>query len=683
MSSSPLLVTSALPYANGPIHLGHLVENIQSDIYARFQRLVGREVLYVCGADTHGTPIEVNAKRQGVDPAAMVERYREEHARDFAAFQVSFDIYSSTNTEDNRRWAVRIYDALKAGGHVSEKPLDQFYCEADRRFLPDRFVKGTCPNCGAKDQYGDVCESCNKTYQPTDLKEPYCVLCKSAPVRRESNHLFVRLADFAEFLADYAKRLQPEVRNFVSRWLEDGLKDWCISRDGPYFGFQIPGTDKFFYVWLDAPVGYISAAETAAKAKGLDFGRFWAGTSATKGDGEIVHFIGKDVVYFHTLFWPAMLRAAGLGLPTKIHVHGMLNIGGAKMSKSRGRMITAREWLDALDPAYLRYYVAANLGPALDDIEFSTEELRNRANSQLVNNVGNLFNRVLSFLAKNLDGRLSTSTPLDPETAARLASHAAQAKQAYGEMNNREAIKNIEAMAGWANEFIQNVAAPWKTFKTDPARAQADLTLAANVLKALATMLQPVVPALAEEMFSQLDVHPKSWDDGVAFSLANRAIGTPKPLLPPLDEAVLDKLFAPKEIAVTTAVTTDTPAVPAAPAVEALAAPITLDDFKKLDLRVGKVLTAEALPKSETMKLTVDIGEATPRTIAARIAAAYSPEEIVGKHVVVVANLAPRPMKVGKVEFVSQGMLLAAGGGPKGLSVAHVPPDVAPGSRVK
>ena len=346
MSQTPMLVTSALPYANGPIHLGHLVENIQSDIFVRFQRLAGRDVLYVCAADTHGTPIEVNAKKQGLDPAVMVERYRQQHAEEFARFQISFDIYSSTNTESNRLWAVKVFDALKARGHVFEKPLDQFYCEKDQRFLPDRFVKGTCPSCGAADQYGDVCESCNKTYQPTDLKGPFCVLCRTTPVRRESKHFFVRLSDFASMLTAFSERLQPEVRNYVARWLEEGLKDWCVSRDGPYFGFSIPGTDKFFYVWLDAPIGYISAAEQAAKEKGRELAYYW--------NGEVVHFIGKDIVYFHTLFWPAMLHASSFKLPSKVHVHGMLNLGGAKMSKSRGRMVSAREWLETLDPAYLR-----------------------------------------------------------------------------------------------------------------------------------------------------------------------------------------------------------------------------------------------------------------------------------------------------------------------------------------
>ncbi len=678
MSSRPLLLTSALPYANGPIHLGHLVENIQSDIYARFNRLLGRDVLYVCAADTHGTPIEVNAKKQGLEPAVMVERYRTEHERDFRDFQVSFDLYSSTNTEENRRWAERIYASLKAGGHVFEKPLEQFYCENDQRFLPDRFVKGICPSCKARDQYGDVCENCNKTYQPIDLEEPYCVLCRNRPVRKESTHLFVKLSGFAPFLREYSSSpaLQPEVRNYVTRWIDEGLQDWCISRDGPYFGFEIPDQPgKYFYVWLDAPIGYISAAETEAKARGQELGHWWTGTSEHSDDGEVVHVIGKDIVYFHALFWPAMLHAAGLARPTKVHVHGMLNLGGAKMSKSRGRMITAREWLDALDPAYLRYYLAANLGPSLDDIEFSLDELKNRVNSQLVNNVGNLANRVLSFVKTRFSGRIGALT-IEPDTRASLAETCGNALRGFKTLNYRYAVQQIEAMGLWANAYMQSHA-PFKTFKTDPDVALADVTLLANVLKALGTMLQPIVPKVAEELFAQINVRPKNWDDGVAFNLERHEIGTPAPLLPPIEAGALEKLFAPKEAA---PVAVSAAAEPAAP----MAAEMTFDDFMKADLRVGKILAAEAIPKSEKMlRLSVDLGEGTPRTIGAGIANAYRPEDLVGKSVVVVANLAPRTMKIGKTEFVSQGMVLAAGGGARGLSVTEVPADVAPGARVK
>jgi methionyl-tRNA synthetase len=673
MSDTPLLITSALPYANGPIHLGHIVENVQSDIYARFNRLIGREVMYVCAADTHGTPIELNARKQGIEPAAMVARYREEHERDFRDFDVSFDIYYTTNSDENREYAERVYKALKSGGHVFTKNVEQFYCETDKRFLPDRFVKGTCPFCGTTDQYGDVCENCNKTYRPTELKAPYCTICKTAPIRKESSQIFVRLSDFTEFLREFAGRLQPEVRNYVSSWLDGGLQDWDISRDGPYFGFPIPDApNKFFYVWLDAPVGYVSSAAHLAKERGLDLARYWPGTTdkpAAGSHSEIVHFIGKDIIYFHTLFWPAMLKAAGFAVPAKVNVHGMLNFGGAKMSKTRGRMITARAWLDALDPSYFRYYLAANLGPGLDDVEFSQEELRNRVNAGVVKNIGNLANRALAFVAAKFDSKLTRPTPLPEEVASKLAGHITQARASFADLNYRDAVKNIEALATWANGFMQS-AEPWKMIKTDALRAQSDVSLIVNIVKALATMLTPIAPRLAKELFDQIGIAgPLSWDEGVAFNLRDsHVIGTPKPLLVEMDEAKLEALFTPPETA------------PAATPIDPIAAEIGFDDFEKVDLRVGVVLAAEKIPKADKLlKLSVDLGEGTPRTIAAGIAASYKPEDVVGKRVIVVANLAPRTIR--GVE--SRGMLLAASLVPGGLVLGDIPGDARPGTRVK
>lgn len=673
MTQKPLLVTSALPYANGPAHLGHIVENVQSDVWVRFQRLTGRDVLFICAADSHGTPIEVNAKKLGVEPEALVAKYRAEHERDFRDFGISFDEYASTHSDENRAFVELIYEKLKQGGHVFEKPVEQFYCDTDKRFLPDRFVKGTCPNCGALEQYGDVCEVCKKTYAPTDLKAPFCVLCRNAPVRRESGHIFVRLGSFTDFLRSFSERLQPEVRNYVSSWIDEGLKDWDVSRDGPYFGFRIPGTeDKYFYVWLDAPIGYISSAATHVKKTGADLERYWPGTrggAVQGGESEIVHVIGKDIIYFHTLFWPAMLHAAGFAIPDRIQVHGMLNFGGQKMSKSRGRMITARDWLAALDPSYLRYYLGANLGASLDDIDFSLEELRNRVNAHLVNNVGNLANRVLSFVKTRFDGRLSTPTKVDDAWVNEGAANAA--REAYAAFDLRGAVREAEKLASWANEFMQS-AAPWKEIKTDPAKAQADVTLVANVVKAVATMLWPVVPKVSEEIFSQLGVSPKTWDEGVRLDLVDHAIGTPRPVLPPLEQATLDALFAPKE----------PPAPVAAPVEkqEERAAEIQWEDFEKVDLRVGIVREAERIPKADKLlKLLVDVGEAEPRTIVAGIALAYAPEELVGRRVTVVANLAPKKLR----GVLSHGMLLAASGGEKGLVLADIPGDVAPGTRVK
>jgi methionyl-tRNA synthetase len=673
--SLPLLVTSALPYANGPLHLGHMVEHVQSDIFVRFQRLLGRDVLYVGAADTHGTAIELKAMSQGIEPAVLVEQVRQQHARDDADFDVALDIYYTTNSEENRLYSERVYAALRAGGHITEKMVEQFYCEKDTRFLPDRFVKGTCPFCGTADQYGDVCESCNKTYRPTELKSPYCVICRTPPVRKESLHYFVRLADFTDFLREFSARLAPDVRNYVSRWIEEGLLDWDISRDGPYFGFPIPGaTNKFFYVWVDAPIGYIGSAAHLAKERGLDLAKYWPGTTdrpASSDQSEIVHFIGKDINYFHTLFWPAMLHAAGFAVPSRIQVHGMLNFGGEKMSKSRGRMITARKWLDSLDPTYLRYYLGANLGPGLDDLEFSLDELANRVNSQLINNVGNLANRSLSFIASRLGGKLVRPTPLPEETAAKVAGFITRAKQAYLELNYREAIRNIEALGSWANEFQQS-AEPWKVMKTDHDRAHADLSLVVNVAKALATMLSPIVPRFSKHLLEQINVAPQSWDDGVQFNLGEHTIGTPRPLLPKLEPEVLAALFAPA--------TVDQPAPAATPAGEPLAPTVAFEDFAKVDLRVGVVLTAERVPKADKLlRLSVDLGEGTPRTIASGIATAYDPKDLVGRRIIVVANLAPRTIR----GIESRGMLLAASTPTGGLVLASVPDDAAPGTQVK
>jgi methionyl-tRNA synthetase len=672
--SVPLLVTSALPYANGPLHLGHIVEHVQSDIWVRFQRLLGRDVIYVGAADTHGTPIELKAKKEGVEPAVMVEKYRQEHARDDAGFDISLDIYYTTNSEENRVYSERVYAALKSGGHIAERSVEQFYCETDKRFLPDRFVKGTCPFCNTADQYGDVCENCKKTYRPTDLIAPFCVICRNPPVRRASQQLFVRLSDFTAFLREFAGRLQPEVRNYVSRWLDEGLMDWDISRDGPYFGFPIPGTvNKFFYVWVDAPIGYIGSAAHLAKERGFDVGKYWPGTGdkpLADQRAEIVHFIGKDIIYFHTLFWPAMLKAAGFALPTHIQVHGFVNFGGEKMSKSRGRMITARRWLDALDPSYLRYYLAANLGPGLDDIEFSLEELRNRVNSQLLNNIGNLANRSLTFVTSRFEGRLARPAPLPEETAAKVQGFIRQTRQAYAEFNYREAVRQIEALGSWANEFQQS-AAPWNTIKTDRDRAHADVSLMANVCKALATMLSPVVPRFSKDLLDQLKAPPQSWDEGVQFNLGEHTIGTPRPLLVPLEQAALDALFSPD---------TPAPAAGAATTSEAPRAPISIDDFGKVDLRVGVVLSAERIPKADKLlKLSVDVGEGAPRTIAAGIAAAYDPKDLPGRRVIVVANLAPRTIR----GIESRGMLLAASTADGGLVLANVPDDALPGSQVR
>lgn len=665
-----ILVTMALPYANGSIHLGHLVEAVQTDIYVRFLRLTGREAIFVCADDTHGAPIEINARKAGVSPEQFVARFHEEHQRDYAAFAVGFTVFHSTNSPENREWAERIYEALKQGGHLERRSIRQLHCPNDRRFLPDRYVKGTCPRCGAPDQYGDSCERCNAAYQPSELKEPRCALCGAVPELRESEHLFVRLRDFAAFLQDFVStegRLQPEIKHFAERWISGGLQDWCISRDGPYFGFRIPGeTEKYFYVWLDAPIGYLSSTDHWARRSGREVGEWWGRDSGA----EIIHFIGKDIVYFHTLFWPAMLEAARMNLPRRIVVHGMLTVNGEKMSKTRGTFINARQYLDAgLDPEALRYFYAANLGTDPADLDFSPSEFRNRVNADLVKTVGNFCQRALSFCAARFDGMLSelpTGAPHDALVNA-AAECLANARLAYASLDLRRAVQSARMLAESGNAYLQSLA-PWKLVEQDPAAAQRVITLAANAAKVLAVMLAPVLPGKAQALARQLGIdHPLRWEDG-AMDWLNRRIGAPSPLFAPIDDLALNRLFA-------------APAEQQGgePPAGAPKATVSIDDFARLDLRVGIVREAERVAgSSKLLKLSVDLGEAAPRVVAAGIAEHVDPASLPGRRVVVVANLAPR--KIRGIE--SRGMVLAAESN-GALALIGAPDSVAPGAPVR
>jgi methionyl-tRNA synthetase len=423
--AEPMLITSALPYANGSIHLGHLVEYIQTDIFVRFLKMLGRDVVYMCADDTHGTPIEVNARRAGITPEELISRYYTEHQQDFADFHIAFDCFYSTNSPENRQHSEYIFQRLREQGHIVTRPVAQYYCERDARFLPDRFIRGTCPNpqCQAKEQYGDVCEVCGRTYTPTELQDPHCAICGSTPVLRESVHYFFTLSAYEPFLRDWVQtpgRLQPEVRRFIETWLDEGLRDWDVSRDGPYFGFKIPGEEnKYFYVWLDAPVGYIATTEKFCRDTGRNFDAYWHNPQA-----QIYHLIGKDIVYFHTLFWPAMLKGAGYTLPSKVLVHGFLTVNGEKMSKTRGTFINARTYLDHLDPQYLRYYYAAKLNGRPDDLDLNLDDLATRVDAELVHKIANLVSRVVPFVTRQFAGRLgvldAAVQPLIDDIRARL-----------------------------------------------------------------------------------------------------------------------------------------------------------------------------------------------------------------------------------------------------------------------
>lgn len=709
------LVTSALPYANGSIHLGHLVEYIQTDIYVRFLRSCGESVIYMCADDTHGTPIELNARRQGIDPNDFISRIYDEHRRDFDAFGISFDYFGSTNSEENRRYSERIFKKLLERGHIEKRAVELTFCEKDRRFLPDRFVRGICPKCQASDQYGDVCEKCGSTYAPTELVEPRCSICGTPAVRRASDHYFFRLAHFTDFLKTWSEgegTLDAAIlNNLKSGWLGTGLADWCISRDGPYFGFKIPGEDdKFFYVWLDAPIGYISATE-----------RYLANQRQTEGNGEhaldywgehsdarIVHFIGKDIINFHALFWPAVLKGAGLRLPSKLAVHGMLTVNGEKMSKSRGTFINARQYLDLFDPAYLRFFYAANLGSSPEDIDLSLNEFRLKVNAELVNNLGNLCNRSLAMLKGKLDGQVGESR--DASLLAEAALAVRKAREAFAGLDTRHAVRAIVELGEKANKFVQDKK-PWETAKSDPDVARRDLSTVADVLCVIGALLSPVVPSIAEALFAQLGTRPYSFRDLEDFVRApgpllkaGHQVGTPAPLIGRIEASVVDSLIAaPKTEAPKTdvAVAGTEKAAPAknaqtrtaartaaktaaktatAPREDAPKAEVTFDDFCKLDLRVGRILSAARVPKADKLLcLSVDVGEEAPRTIAAGIAEAFAnPEILVGKQVAVLANLPPRKIR----GIVSCGMILAAGDPQNGLSLLEVSEAIAPGTRI-
>jgi methionyl-tRNA synthetase len=674
------LVTMALPYANGSLHLGHLVEAVQTDVYVRALRAAGEEVAFIGADDTHGTPIEVNAARAGVPPEQFVARFHTEHSANYRAFEVLHDIFYTTNSPENEEHVVRIFRALDEGGAIDRRPVEQLYCEIDRRFLPDRYVKGECPKCGAKDQYGDACEVCGSTYEPTDLKNPYCALCKEQgrgeipPVRRSSMHYFVRLSKYQEFLRGWTSakgHLQPEVKRSIDGWLSEPLKDWDVSRDAPYFGFRIPGeTDKYFYVWVDAPVGYLSSTDRWCKDRGDKVERWWS----KDADTDIVHFIGKDIVYFHTLFWPAMLHASGWKVPAHVHVHGMLTVDGAKMSKTRGNFFTVDDYLSAgLDPEWLRYYFASNLGPTPSDIDLSLPEMKNRVNGELLNNVGNLANRALSVVWKSFDGKLG-KLPASPEDLFQVSAIERKVAGLYRAIDTRAAIQEVLALSSLANARLQEKQ-PWKVIKTDRAAAHAELTLAVNVARVCARLLAPVVPTFAKGVEEQTGA-PLRWGD--SRWLEETTIGEPKPLVRRVEDADLAKLSG-KFVAGAEAPPAQSAPAPAV-AVAAGIAEISIDEFGKMDLRAGKVLACERIPKSDKLlKLTIDLGEGAPRTVVSGVAQAYAPEELVGKTVAVVANLPKKPLR--GVE--SHGMVLFATGGKRGLVAVEIGDDIPPGAKVK
>lgn len=525
-----LVITSALPYANGPIHLGHLVEYIQTDVYVRFLRLAGEQVIYCCADDTHGAPIEINAYKLGISPEELIARSYQEHTEDFDKFQISFDSYYSTNSPENKEFSDLIFSRLRERGDIYRKVVELSYCPKCQRFLPDRYVKGTCPRCGAPDQYGDNCEACNATYATTDLIGAYCAICKTAPVRRESEHYFFRLSSYSDRLRAWLTgntNLQDEIKNYILNWVDAGLKDWDITRDAPYFGFQIlDDPTKYYYVWLDAPIGYMASTKHYCQTHGDDFDSYWV-----KETGRIMHFIGKDIIYFHFLFWPAILMGSGFRLPDNIVVHGFLTVNKERMSKSRGTFITAREYWQKADPSYLRFYLAANLSRSITDIDFDINDFKDRINSELLGNVANLANRSLNFLKNKLEGRIAP--PDEEEYRSLTGQKIPSIMEGFCNFEFRSAIRGILELSDSANKYFQR-REPWKVIKESKDEADRIVSTCVHWVRDLAILLKPVIPSICRELEQQLNLPDMTFGD-LGKSLAGHVIGTPQPLVQRID----------------------------------------------------------------------------------------------------------------------------------------------------
>ena len=685
MSSSArkILVTSALPYANGPIHIGHLVEYIQTDIWSRFQKMQGNECWYVCADDAHGTPIMLHARKEGIEPEELIGRIWKDHTADFADFSIGFDNYHSTHSEENRFFATTIYERNRDAGHIARKTISQAYDPEAQMFLPDRFIKGNCPKCGADDQYGDNCEACGATYAPTELKNPVSAVSGATPIEKDSEHLFFKLSDFESMLKDWHKagHVQEEMANKMDEWFEAGLSDWDISRDAPYFGFEIPDAEgKYFYVWLDAPIGYIASFKNLCdKTDGLDFDEFWNRDAKT----ELYHFIGKDIINFHALFWPAMLHGADFRMPTKVFAHGFLTVDGAKMSKSRGTFIKARTYLEHLNPEYLRYYFAAKLGSGVDDIDLNLEDFQQRVNSDLVGKVVNIASRNAGFIKKRFAGKLSDSV-VEPELFNEFVSAGASIAEHYEKREYSRAVREIMALADRANQYIDDKK-PWVIAKQEGKDAELHdvCSMGINLFRILIGYLRPILPTTAEASEKFLQVAPLQWSD-LSEPLTGHEIAKFKPLMTRVEKEKVDAMIdASKQhletISKSAAKSTKTEQKTTRQNETDMADTIEFDDFAKVDLRVARIAKAEHVEGADKLlQLTLDLGGET-RNVFAGIKSAYSPEDLEGKLTVMVANLAPRKMRFG----ISEGMVLAAGAGGKELFILEPHEGAQPGMKIK
>ncbi|MFQ1022729.1 methionine--tRNA ligase [Avibacterium paragallinarum] len=683
MSNSPrkILVTCALPYANGPIHLGHMLEHIQADIWVRFQRMRGNETYFVCADDAHGTPIMLKADQMGITPGQLIADVQQKHVEDFKGFNISFDNYYSTHSEENRELAESIYNKLKENGFIKSRTISQLFDPEKQMFLPDRFVKGTCPKCKSPDQYGDNCEVCSATYSPTELIDPRSTVSGATPVLKESEHFFFDLPSFEAMLKAWIRSgsLQQEVANKMQEWFEAGLQQWDISRDAPYFGFKIPNTEnKYFYVWLDAPIGYMASFKNLCNRKGnIDFDSFWHKDS----QAELYHFIGKDIMYFHSLFWPAMLDGAELRKPDNIFVHGYVTVNGEKMSKSRGTFIQAATYLKHLDPEYLRYYYAAKLSNRIDDLDLNLEDFVQRVNADVVNKLVNLASRNAGFIQKRFNGELAASLQ-DPVLFAEFTSQADHIAAYYENREFGKAIREIMALTDKANKYIDEKA-PWVIAKEvgREQELQQVCSMGIELFRVLMGYLKPVLPQLAEraEAFLQTEI---TWDN-LATPLLAHNIAPFKALFSRLEMKQIEQMIEASKAEnaqLNPQSSTEKSAVQNSEDFEPFEETITIDDFAKLDLRVAKVLKCEAVPESnKLLKFILDLG-VEQRQVFSGIKAAYNkPEDLEGRMVIMVANLAPRKMKFG----MSEGMILSAGTGGADLFLLDVDSGAKAGARVK
>lgn len=694
-----ILVTSALPYANGSIHMGHMLEYIQTDIWVRFQKARGHECYYVCADDAHGTAIMLRAEKEGITPEQLIDRVKAEHEADFAGFQVAFDNFHSTHSDENRFFSEQIYKACRDKGHIAVRKIKQLYDPVKELFLADRYIKGECPKCGAGDQYGDNCEACGATYTPAELKNPFSTISGATPVEKESEHYFFKLPDFQQFLKDWTRSgtLQDEVANKLQEWLDSGLQEWDISRDAPYFGFEIPDAPgKYFYVWLDAPIGYMASFKNLCDKRGdIDFDAFWKKGS----EAELYHFIGKDIINFHALFWPSMLTAADYRTPTAVNAHGFVTVNGAKMSKSRGTFIKARTFLNHLNPTYLRYYFAAKLGASVDDFDLNLEDFVQRVNADLVNKLVNIASRTGNFIAK-ASGELS-ATCAEPAMVQEFIDAGDQIAEHYEKREFSRAMKEIMALADRANEYIQDKA-PWAMNKEEGRQQEVQevCSVALNLFRQLVTYLAPVLPEIAAKTCEFLNLENLNWE-------ARRSILTSHKInkfQPMLARAEMDKVTAILEETKTELEKENGGVQPAAanpadkkadqkadkkekakgPALredgnEVIADTIEFPDFAKVDLRIARIVKAEHVEGAEKLlQLTLDIGNGEIRNVFSGIKSAYQPEDLNGKLTVMVANLAPRKMKFG----MSEGMVLAAGPGGEDIFLLEPHAGAQPGMRV-